>query len=121
MTYAINIKRSVKDGDLTFSMPGKILTTKCYWDLDNKIPAGTYLNCSATTMFRKKNSAGKPREAVFIPGVEGYSGIFIHMGKPPYDAWSDGCIVIEESEIIEIYKLISPKDGHNVEVIISDE
>ncbi len=42
------------------------------------------------------------------------------MGKPPYQKWSDGCIVIEESKMIEIYNAISPKDGHNVIVAIDD-
>ncbi len=120
MTYKITIKRSTEDGDLTFSAPGKNITTKCYWNLHKKIPSGTYMGCSATTMARKKNSKGTPREAIFLPNVSGFSGIFIHMGKPPYPKWSDGCIVIEESKMIEIYNAISPKDGHNVIVVIDD-
>lgn len=119
MIYTVNVKRGPKNGTLTFSAPGKKITTPCYWDLAAKIPAGTYTGCSATTMARKKNSAGKPREAIFIPNVPGFSGIFIHMGKPPFEKWSDGCIVIEESKIIEIHNAISPKDGHNVTVTIT--
>lgn len=117
--YTITIKRSSKQGTLSFSGAGKSITTSCYWDPVKKIPAGTYLSCSATTMANKKNSAGKAREAVFIPGVKGFSGIFIHMGKPPYASWSDGCIVIDEAKMIEIYNLINPKDGHNVKVVIT--
>lgn len=117
--YKITIKRSIKDGDLTFTSPGKTITAKCYWNLAKKIPAGTYPNCSATTMARKTNSKGKPREAIFLPNVAGFSEIFIHMGKPPYEKWSDGCIVIDESKIIEIYNAVSPKDGHNVTVVIN--
>ncbi len=117
--YKITIKRGVKDGALVFNSPGKIITAKCYWDLTKKIPAGTYLNCSATTMSRKKNSKGKPREAVFLPGVIGFSEIFIHMGKPPYERWSEGCIVIDENKILEIYNAISPKNGHNVTVVVN--
>lgn len=41
------------------------------------------------------------------------------MGKPPYEKWSDGCIVIEESKIIEIYNAITPKNGHNVTAVIN--
>lgn len=119
MIYTINIKRSVRDGILTFTSAGKTISTTCYWDTARKIPAGTYLNCSATTMARKKNSAGKPREAIFIPHVKGFSEIFIHMGKPPFEKWSDGCIVIEENKIIDIYNAIAPKDGHNVTVMIT--
>lgn len=120
MDYTITVKRGVKDGDLTFTGAGKTITTKCYWNTQKKIPAGIYANCSATTMSLKKNSKGKPREAIFIPNITGYSGIFIHMGKVPYEKWSDGCIVIDEPKIIEIYSAIIPKNGHNVKVIISD-
>jgi len=119
MSYSINIKRIAKDGELTFTAPGKTITTKCYWNAQKKIPAGTYAGCSATTMARKKNSKGQPREAIFIPNVKGFTGIFIHMGKPPYEQWSDGCVVIDENKMIEIYNAISPKDGHNVNVVIT--
>lgn len=119
MNYTISIQRSAKNGTLTFRGGSKTISTKCYWNTTKKIPAGTYTNCSATTMARKLNSKGKPREAVFIPNVAGYSGIFIHMGKPPYEKWSDGCVVIEESKIIEIYDAINPKDGKNVTVTIT--
>lgn len=117
--YTITVKRSGSKGTLSFTSAGKTITTPCYWDPLKKIPAGTYLSCSATTMANKKNSKGKPREAVFIPGVKGFSGIFVHMGKPPYASWSDGCIVIDEGKMIEIYELISPKDGRNVKVEIT--
>jgi hypothetical protein len=117
LNYSIKATRSVKDGVLTFTGDGKIITTKCYWDTAKKIPAGTYTGCSATTMARKRNSKGTPREAIFIPNVKGYSEIFIHMGKFPYERWSDGCIVIDESKIIEIYGSITPKNGHNVTVM----
>lgn len=119
MGYTITVKRQANDGDLTFTGDNKTITAKCYWDADKKIPAGTYDRCSATTMARKKNSKGLPREAVFIPDVKGFSGIFIHMGKVPYENWSDGCIVIEEAKIIEIYNAITPKNGYNVKVVIT--
>lgn len=119
MSYTITVKRMMKDGDLTFTGGGKNITTKCYWNTTKRIPAGTYLGCSATTMSRNKNSKGLPREAVFIPNVKGFSEIFIHMGKAPYEIWSDGCIVIDEPKIIKIYNAISPKNGHNVKIIIT--
>jgi hypothetical protein len=118
MTYKITVKRSEKDGTLVFNSPNKIIRAKCYWNQSKKIPARTYPNCSATTMARKLNSKGKPREAIFLPSVPGFSGIFIHMGKAPFEKWSDGCIVIEENKIIEIYNTINPKDAHNVSVSI---
>lgn len=69
-------------------------------------------------MNRKKNSKGLPREAIFLPDVVGFSQIFVHMGKPPYEIWSDGCVVIEESKMLEIYNAITPKNGKNIKVII---
>lgn len=119
MSYTITVKRMIKNGDLTFTGKGKSITTKCYWNTNKKIPAGTYFGCSATTMSRKKNSKGMPREAIFIPSIKGYSEIFIHMGKVPYETWSDGCIVIDEAKIIEIYNAIIPKNGHNIKVVIT--
>jgi hypothetical protein len=35
--------------------------------------------------------------------------------------WSDGCIVIVESEIKKIYNDILPKDGKNITVNVTDE
>jgi len=119
--YNITIKRLAKNGVLTFTSSSKTITTQCYWNATKKISTGTYMNCSATTMTRKKNSKGTPREAIFLPHVEGFSEIFIHMGKPPYEKWSDGCIVIDENKIIEIYNKINPKNGHNVTVVICDK
>ncbi|MBE7446429.1 MAG: hypothetical protein HS132_14790 [Planctomycetia bacterium] len=69
-------------------------------------------------MKKKKNSAGNPREAIYIPNVSGFSGIFIHMGKN--SGWSDGCVVIEESGIKKIHADIKPKDGRNVTVEVTD-
>jgi hypothetical protein len=119
VSYTITVKRKSTDGDLTFSGGKIVVKAKCYWNTSKKIPAGTYTGCSATTMANKKNSKGLPRVAIFIPNVKGYTGIFIHMGKPPYKNWSDVCIVIDESKIIKIYKAISPKNGRNVKVVIS--
>lgn len=115
--YKVMVKRDKSEGTLTYN--GSInLSTRCWWDLVKKIPAGTYSGCSATTMKTKKNSAGNPREAIYIPGVQGLSGIFIHMGKS--SEWSNGCIVINESEIKKIYDDIIPKDGRNVTVEVTD-
>lgn len=119
MTYRITVNRSEKDGILTFKSNDKTITSKCYWNASKKIPARTYTDCSATTMSEKKNSKGKPREGVFIPSVPGFSEIFIHMGQEPYEKWSDGCVVIPEKKLLEIYDSITPKNGHNVTVTIT--
>ena len=67
-------------------------------------------------MTTKSNSKGEAREGIFIPNVRGYNGIFVHMGSSA--AWSDGCIVIEEPEMLRLWNDISPKDGRNVTIVV---
>jgi len=115
----ITITRDKKQGTLSYSNADSVkVQTACWWDPDKKIPPGEYKNCSATTMSSKKNSQGQPREAIFIPGVEGFSGIFIHMGNDP--SWSDGCVVVKENRLLDIYNDIDIKDGENITVSIQD-
>ena len=54
-------------------------------------------------MIRKKNANGQPREAVYMTDVSGCSGIFIHLGKPPDQNGSDGCVILHENKIIDVY------------------
>lgn len=52
-------------------------------------------------MDKKKNSIGTPREGIFLPNDQSNRiGIFIHMGTSA--AWSEGCIVIDEQELLTI-------------------
>jgi len=118
MAYTIYVDRGKKEGTLRYDSGKVHVSTTCWWDPDKKIPANTYSNCSATTMSTKKNSKGKAREAIYFPSVPGYTGIFIHMGTS--SAWSDGCIVIRESELLKIYNSITPKGGKNVTVVVKD-
>jgi len=118
MSYAIRIERSANDnGTLEYS-GGISIATTCWWDPDRKIPAGTYEGCSATLMSSKTNSAGAPREGVFIPNTSGFIGVFVHMGTGP--SWSDGCIVIAEEDMLRLWNDISPKDGDNVTITVVD-
>lgn len=117
MPYTINVTRGTNNGTLTYTNGGVSVSTTCWWDPNQKIPANTYNGCSATTMSTKLNSQGSPREAIYIANVTGYSGIFIHMGTGP--AWSDGCIVIDENDLLVIYNDIEPKNGNNVTVHVT--
>jgi len=111
--YTIEVKRGEKDGTLT-CREAKVNTT-CWWDMSNKkgrIPADTYNGCSATQMATKK------LDAIFIPGVPGWTGIFIHPGSGPKA--SKGCIVIKKAEMVKLYSAIEPKDGRNVTVKVID-
>lgn len=117
-TYTIWVSRTGKaTGKLTYSGSFNLETT-CWWDPAKKIPKGVYEKCSATHMSTKLNSKKQKREAIFIPNVKGFSGIFIHMGTSP--EWSDGCVVIKESEVLKIWNDITPKNGQNVTVHISN-
>lgn len=51
--------------------------------------------------------------------MEGFSGIVIHMGNHP--GWSDGCVVIKENKLLDIYNDIDLKNGENITVTIQDE
>ena len=118
--YIIKIIRGDSTGRLRFSSGPTLVNTTCYWDSEKVIPAADYSGCSATTMQSKLNSAGQAREGIFIPNVPSFRGIFIHMGRPSFSSWSDGCIVIAESKLLQIYNAISQKNGQNILVRIQD-
>jgi hypothetical protein len=112
MAYTISVKRGKADGTLSYS--GSIsVSTKCWWDIANKIPAAEYPGCSKTMMHSKH------RKAIFIPDVPGHTGIFIHKGTSA--SWSKGCIVIAESQMLKIWNDITPEDGRNVTVEVTDD
>ena len=120
--YAIEIvRRAVNEGTLTFS--GKTtFSCTCWWDPKDKVPAGTYSGCSATTMAQKKNSKGGPREGIYIP-VPKRTGIFIHYWPGPgadVTKWSDGCTLVLEFHMLQMCGEISPQNGRNVTVTIVD-
>lgn len=120
--YTIEIvRRAVNEGTLTFS--GKTsFSCNCWWDPKDRVPAGTYSGCSATTMPQKKNSTGGPREGIYIP-VPKRTGIFIHYWPGPgadVAKWSDGCTLVLESDMLRMCGDISPRNGRNVTVTIVD-
>lgn len=117
MNYLIRVNRETRK--LTFKNGSTEVQTNCWWDKDNVIPAQMYHGCSNTRMRNKRNSKGELREAIYLPDhLTGHTGIFIHMGTGP--GWSDGCIVIEESELLKIWNDIDPMDGRNVSVEVID-
>jgi len=121
MAYLIDVVRDLKKGTgtLTYKNGAVSVNTQCWFELANPIVAKTYIGCSATHMLTKKNSLGKNREGIYLPDKQtNRRGIFIHMGNNA--AWSDGCIVIKEQEILKIWNTIHPKDASNVTVIIKN-
>lgn len=112
-------------GELTYK--GNIhMSVNCYWNPGKRIPAYDSTVCSKTFMDTKKNSAGTRREAIFLPSVPGFRGIFIHYGKnlnkvDQVCIWSDGCIVLDEAHLLAIWNDITPLNGHNVRVTVVDE
>jgi hypothetical protein len=123
MNYLISVVRTKTDrGVLTFTKPdGTAKAYECAWDPPDKIPAGSFPGGSATWMNSAKNSKGGKREAIFLPNVPGRTGIFIHYwpGKN-LKVWSDGCILLLEPDLLEIWNAISPVNGRNVDITVSD-
>lgn len=122
--YTINVVRDSDSGILTFRHGGVSVDTKCWWDKDVKIDAGSYTGY-ATRMANKYNADGTKRQAIWLgTGVpvnnnaRKSNGIFIHKGTSA--AWSDGCIVIEEKEVLKIWNAIDPKETPNITVVVSD-
>lgn len=122
MSYTINVVRDFPKGEgtLTYTSGNTSVSTTCWFELANPIPAKEYNLCSATTMSSKKNSSGGNREAIYLPDSQtGRGGIFIHMGSS--SAWSEGCIVIVEPELLKIWNSINPKDSHNVSITVTNQ
>ena len=121
MNYTIEVKRNITKGTgtLKFKNGSVSVNTKCWFELENPIPAKKYIGCSATHMRTKKNSQDKKREGIYIPDKQtNRRGIFIHMGTNA--SWSEGCIVIKEKEMLKVWNAIHPKDGGNVTVIVKN-
>ena len=121
MTYVIEVGRNITSGTgtLKYSSGSVSVDTSCWFEIQNTITAKTYINCSATRMDKKKNSTGTPREGIFLPNDQtNRTGIFIHKGTSA--AWSEGCIVVDEQELLKIWNSISPKNAKNVTVKIKN-
>lgn len=121
MGYIIEIKRDISKGTgiLTYKYDAVSVNTACWFELAYPIPAKKYIRCSATHMQTKKNSKGQKREGIYLPDNQtNRRGIFIHMGIN--SAWSDGCIVIKEEEMLKIWNSINPKNAANIAVIVKN-
>ncbi len=122
MSYTIEVEREISKGTgtLTYKHGAFSINTTCWFELARPIPAKKNIGCSATHMQTKKNSKGQQREGIYLPDSQtGRRGIFIHMGIS--SAWSDGCIVIKEGEILKIWNSINPKNDGNVTVIVKNK
>lgn len=125
-TYVINVIRNT-DREGTLDYRGTIVHhAKCWWNPDKRIKAQTYDGCSATFM-AKAHASDKvtKRHGIYLNGVDGFQGIFIHYGTnltnlASLQQWSQGCIVLEEADVLTIWNDIRPKDGRNVTVQVMD-
>ena len=121
VSYLIEVERNLSTGKgkLTYTQGAVSVSTDCWFELANPIPARKYTLCSATLMNSKKNSTGGKREGIYLPDDQtGRGGIFIHMGRN--SSWSDGCIVIVEQELLKIWNSI-PKNGNNVSINVTNK
>ncbi|MEP3329321.1 hypothetical protein [Sedimentitalea sp.] len=124
-SFKITVDRGAgTSGTLTFQNGGVSVSATCYWDPDNRIPAGTYLRCSKTRMTNKTDPEDptKKRMGIYLPDaksvVTGAADIFIHEGKD--ESWSDGCIVIPRTQMQTVWDTIAPMNGFNVTVVVRD-
>lgn len=119
-TFTISVSRpkadTASEGTLSFVDGGFAVTAKCWWDTGNRIDAGTYTRCSKTHM----GTYGY--KAVYLPDavskVTGAKEIFIHHGTGPGN--SLGCIAVDTPQFEKLWARLSPEDGFNITVIISD-
>ncbi|MBT0957283.1 hypothetical protein IV417_07795 [Alphaproteobacteria bacterium KMM 3653] len=125
-SYLIDVLRKENDGILTFTGGGVNVSTTCWWDPNMVINAGKYA-AYATRMSNKDDGVnGAKREGIWLgrgvkynKGANSGNGAFIHKGTGP--SWSDGCIIVVESELLAIWNAIQPKETANIEVTIRDE
>lgn len=125
MPFEINVVRDGKKGKLTFTNGDVSVDATCWWDPEVVVVAGTYTGY-ATRMANKTDGKTGNREAIWrgkhVPvdkGTRKTNDIFIHKGRNA--AWSDGCIVAAEAEVLKIWNSISPKERPVVTVVISDK
>jgi hypothetical protein len=108
--------QATETGKLTFSDAQGTITATCWWDKGNRVDAGTYPNCSKTTMDKLKIPA------IYVAGAKsktsGGNTIFIHRGAGPEN--SDGCFAVESNKMEQILGRITPSNGANVTVVIRD-
>ncbi len=110
-TYAVVAQRELakKGGTLTFRVNGKEKFSTQFWERF-PIPAGTFTG-SGEVMAKKK------RNAIYLLNVPGRKGIFIHKGTDP--SWSDGCLVLADKFVQQMFKAVSPSKK-NVSIVVRD-
>ncbi|GJL49586.1 MAG: hypothetical protein NPIRA01_08130 [Nitrospirales bacterium] len=127
MPYVINIKRGKNKGKLKFTHGATSVDTTCWWDSAVKVDVGEYTSY-ATRMANKNDgiTGNKKREAIWLgrnvpvnKNTRKSNEIFVHKGTSA--AWSDGCIVIANSEVMKIWNAVTPKEAGNITVKITDE
>ena len=124
-TYTINVSRQTNTGTLTFSHGTVNVSTTCWWDTAVKIDAGTYTGYATRMANKNDGFGGGKRQGIWLGSSVPYNNgtansnqMFIHKGTNA--SWSDGCIVIAENKLMEIWNTINPKETANVTVTISD-
>ncbi len=113
-------RQGVSSGTLRYSGSFQF-SCQCWWDPADEIPAATYVGCSATHLASKLNPRNQPREGIFLPNVPGRTGIFIHYWPGPganIKAWSDGCALVLDADMLKIWNDIVPVNGRNVTVTV---
>jgi hypothetical protein len=124
--YEIVVKRGKREGKLSFNFGSVKVDTTCWWDPDVKIDAGTYYGYATRMANKNDGVGGGKRQAVWLgkdvpsgSSTHRHDGIFIHKGTSA--AWSDGCIVIRETEVMKIWNAVHPKEKPVITVRVEDD
>jgi hypothetical protein len=124
--YEVVVRRGEREGKLTFSFGSVEVNTTCWWDADLKVDAGVYWGYATRMANKNDGVGGGKRQAVWLGkdvpssnNTKRHHGIFIHKGTSA--AWSDGCIVIPEAEVMKIWNAVHPKEYPVIKVRIEDE
>jgi hypothetical protein len=125
MAFEINIVRGMHKGRMTFKSGDVSVNTDCWWDPDVRIVAGTYTGYATRMATKGDGSDGGKRQAIWLGkkvpynrGTKFSDGIFIHKGTSA--AWSEGCVVAPEAQVVAMWIAINPKDVANVTVNVTD-
>jgi hypothetical protein len=125
-TYTIDISRGTSNGTVSFTSGSVNVSTTCWWDPNVKIDAGTYTGYATRMDSKNDGVGGGKRQAIWFGTGVPYNNatgtsdeMFIHKGTNA--SWSDGCIVIAENKVMEIWNAISPKNTANVTINVSDQ
>ncbi len=109
------VRGAGSSGTLHFSNATTSLQFPVVWDPKNRISPAVLPGCSRTIMATKK------RPAIHLPGAtlhgQPNNNIFIHRGRN--ETWSDGCFVLDDSDMASLLAAIPEENAFNITVEVT--